>query len=526
MRRGGVRVRSLGALTALAVTLTAGVTVARADADVEAAVEAIHAWDMAGARAAVRRLEAQRPSDGRTALLAGQLALHEGRYDDATQLLQRAVEAGAGELGAHYLEIARNTALETRGYAEHRTRDGHFVIRHEPGVDEVLVPYAEEVLEQAWRELTVLFGHVPEGPLRVEIYPRVETLGAVSPLTVKEIRTSGTIALCKYNRLMIVSPRDLVYGYEWADTLAHELIHLLITQKSRNRVPIWLHEGLAKYYEAKWKAGQKPKLGRPSEDLLARAVAADQLISFEAMSPSMAKLPSQEATATAFAEVFTVIEFLASRGGDQVAEALVRLMGEGKSDRDAVAEVAQLPWERFEPAWKQYLKQKGLRRLEGAADDKLLFRGADAEAAELEGIDGEQARKHTWLGDQLRLRERFKAAAKQYRKASAVAGDLNAVIQAKLGGALLKLGEVDQAIAELQRPLDVHDGYVLLHLHLGRARMLRSEWAAARVHFETALHINPFDRELHGHLAKVYEQLDLPDLAARERRAHRLVNGE
>ena len=57
-------------------------------------------------------------------------------------------------------------------------------------------------------------------------------------LTEEEIKTSGTIALCKYNRLMITSPRDLVYGYGWADTVAHELIHLLINRRSRNTVPI------------------------------------------------------------------------------------------------------------------------------------------------------------------------------------------------------------------------------------------------------------------------------------------------
>ena len=35
-------------------------------------------------------------------------------------------------------------------------------------------------------------------------------LARVSTLTIKEIETSGTIALCKWNRLMIVSPRALV----------------------------------------------------------------------------------------------------------------------------------------------------------------------------------------------------------------------------------------------------------------------------------------------------------------------------
>ena len=63
-----------------------------------------------------------------------------------------------------------------------------------------------------------------------------------------------------------------------------------------------------------------------SESLLATAVQQRTLISFDAMSPSMAKLPSQEATATAFAEVFTVIEFLYERDGPGMVQRLLDAM--------------------------------------------------------------------------------------------------------------------------------------------------------------------------------------------------------
>ena len=41
----------------------------------------------------------------------------------------------------------------------------------------------------------------------------------MSTLTEKEIETTGTIALCKYGKLMIVTPRATVFGYPWMDTL-------------------------------------------------------------------------------------------------------------------------------------------------------------------------------------------------------------------------------------------------------------------------------------------------------------------
>lgn len=494
------------------------------DAAAAMAREHLDAWDMAGAEKAVAKLTERYPDQASTLLMQGRLHLLEGRYEEAVAPLQQAVSLGGGAMALHYLQLAENTHDETKNYVHHTTRAGNFRISHKPGIDAVLVPYAEEALESAFEELTQLFGYTPPTPIRVELYPRVETLGKVSSLTVKAIKTSGTIALCKYNRLMVVSPRDLVYGYDWTDTLAHELIHLLITQKSRNKVPIWLHEGLAKHYEGLWRKGHKPALTRSSEDLLARALEKDALISFEDMSPSMALLPSQEATATAFAEVFTVIEFLEQRRGRGVAEQLVALMGQGKSDKEAVAAVAGVPWRRFQPTWEQFLKTKGLRKLDDAFDQRLLFRGTNTEAEELEALKGEEARRFTWLGDQLRLRERFRAAAKEYHKAIKIVGDKTPLIQSKLGYALLKLGLTDQAIDALESPLSHYPNYVLLHLYLGEAYLLRGEWETARKHLEEAVRLNPFDPDLHGHLAKVYEQLGEPELAERERKAHRLIN--
>src|SRR5262249_48280034 len=131
---------------------------------------------------------------------------------------------------------------------------GHFVIRVPKGPDELLAPYALEALEAARAALATDFGWAPEGKVRVEVYADTAALAQVSTLTLKEIETSGTIALCKWNRLMIVSPRALVRGYAWLDTLNHEYTHFVVTVLSRNHVPIWLHEGIAKFEERRWRA--------------------------------------------------------------------------------------------------------------------------------------------------------------------------------------------------------------------------------------------------------------------------------
>src|SRR5256885_17065872 len=96
-------------------------------------------------------------------------------------------------------------------------------------------------------------GFSPRARNGVEVYESAQALARVSPLTVAEIKASGTIALCKYNRLMITTPRALIRGYPWIDTLSHEFVHYLVTKKGRGNVPIWLQEGLAKFLETRWR---------------------------------------------------------------------------------------------------------------------------------------------------------------------------------------------------------------------------------------------------------------------------------
>lgn len=493
-------------------------------ANQKTADEYLNAWDIVGGRPLIERLMAEDPEDGFNLYLMGHLLLLEGKYAEAADHLSRSVAKQASPMAAHLREIAANTAEATKDYVEHRTADGYFILRHEKGIDQILVPYAEEALGRAWRELTRIFEFEPEKPIRIEFYPTVDVLGQVSPLTVQEIRTSGTIALCKYNRLMVTSPRDLVYGYDWLDTVAHEFIHLLISKKSRNRVPIWLHEGLAKYYEVKWKTEANPYLDRHSEAFLAKAISGDSLIAFEAMSPSMAKLPSQEATATAFAQVWTVMAFLNEKRGKDVAAELVAKMRDGKTDRQAVAEVSGIPWDRFEKSWKQFLKNQGYRPMDADFQTRLLFKGKDTEADELASIKIDRAREYVWLGDRMRLRDRWLAAVKEYRKATLHVGDRSPLVQGKLGLALLRTKRFEEAATELQKPLADNPRHVVLHVYLGQALARLSKWIEARVHLEEALTINPFDPDVHEALAEVYEQLGERDKAALERRFHQLIH--
>ena len=311
-----LRTVSLGTAAMLCVAVffhlpAAALTAAEVSQELEKAKNLLDDWQLSQAAVIGQKLEATLPDVPPVQALIGTIKFHQGDYEGAVRHLERAAEGG---VVPRLLSLARSTRDETKGYVSKESE--HFIMRVPPGKDEVLFEPGLWALEKAYDAVTEAYAFEPKYRIVVDVLHDPQGLAQVSTLTEKEITTSGTIALCKFNRLMITSPKAMGRGYSWLDTLAHEFIHLVISEKSQNEVPIWLHEGLAKYSESLWYGEPGLALEAASENLLADAVRKNGLITFDQMHPSMAKLPSQEDTALAFSEVFTVIEFLHRRSTD------------------------------------------------------------------------------------------------------------------------------------------------------------------------------------------------------------------
>ncbi len=486
----------------------------------------LNAWDLVAASQELEPLAKNLGIDLDVLWLRARLAHLRGQYTNAVEYLEQAISITPDDQGLNaILGRYRRTRDLIAGFKRVASSRGHFVILFQPGVDEVLVHYAAEALESAFDVYADLFAFRPAEPVRVEIYPRVSHLADVSPLKASEIRNSGTIALCKYNRLMIVSPRALVYGYSWLDTLAHEYIHLVITKRSRNLTPIWLQEGLAKFFENRWRERKNARLTPSSEDLLATALRKKALIRFEAMSPSMAKLPTQSDTALAFAEVFMVIEMLFTKTGAAGINQMIDAMRDGKSDQEAVEVLAEKSFRRFQREWKNYLYGKNLRTMPVHSNTRLLFRDSRASKDELDEIPQERARRFTYLGDRLAVRGRYFAAEKEYAKALKSAGGPNPLISAKLAGSMLQQGKYKPVERLVTPALELNPSHVLLYLYRGKARMALEDYAGAVEDLQAVIRLNPFDPEVHALLARGLTQLGRESDAEFERKQHRILTG-
>ncbi len=520
-------------MIALVCALLAVVPVRELGEKVEAELEA---WDVAGASKALDELSHHHPDSAEAAYFQGRILFEEGRYDDAAKAYEEAAERGAGRSAVESdLRLARAAAEETKG--DQVFESAHFVLRTRPGKDTLLAPYALDALEKAYAGLTKDLGIEPAQKIRVEIYDSAKSLAHVSPLTVEQIKNSGTIALCKYSRLMVTSPKALLRGYPWLDTVSHEFVHYLVTQKGRNTVPIWLQEGLAKFLETRWRGTPGMAVDDLSLALLQDAAKKGKLIPFAKMHPSIAMLPTQEQAALAFAEVEAAIRLLYQRGGQAALTELVSAMASGSSDEEAVAQAYGKSFKDFEADWraevaKPRAKATSQKNVRPAIAKKLVFKedakgrtepGALAAVHET-GLDAD-GKRAARLGEIFYARRRWTAAAREYARARQRAPQEIPQIARRYAFSQMQLGKLPEAEEALKSaverdPEDESAQALYAHVLLKRGALDK-----ARTALDSGIAVDPFDPDLHGTYVEVAKGLKDEALLEREKKALLLAAG-
>ncbi len=478
----------------------------------------IHDWQIEDALSLTQELLFRYPDEPAITLLAAQIQLERGHYRSALSMVEFA--SGSNENASYIESVIRSSG----GYAEYfqSLQTAHFKISY-VGKDEIVAHYASQVLESAYARIGKELGFLPaerEHKIVVEIYPTARGLAGATGLTISEIETSGTIAVCKFNKLMIISPLATANGYSWADTLAHEFIHLVISKISRNSIPIWLHEGIAKFYESLWNGPPGRALKPYSQKLLAQAIKKNEWITFEQMHPSMAKLPSQEAAGLAFAEVFTVIEFLRKTYGKSTIPKLLRLAGSGVQLEKAFVKIYGLNFKQLEATWRRYVRKRPLRTFAGAKPERIQLSTHESTSETqkpLESIEDPQIQNFSRLGELLQLRNFHKAAILQYEKAYKKSKNRYPTLVNRLARAYISTKSYQKAQTVLDGLLQVHPDDSDARLAMGRLQMESKQFTKAMRNFEALRLRNPFNPEIHHALESLYNQANRIELAKKER---------
>lgn len=404
------------------------------------------------------------------------LSVYVGDCDSAEAILGSLNEQPES---ASLAALARTCARATAGSVIVEDEAAGVWVRLQDRGDEALVPELVRVAVAARQTMKEDLGVDLPKPLRIDLVRDLFSLAAVSGLPLEAAETTGTVAVARWGRVTMLSPRAANQGYPWEDTLAHEVTHLALSRGSRDFAPLWLQEGIAKREETRWRS-VRPFDERRNADQIARQALLDgKSVGIDQIGPSIAMLPSPEAAGISYAEVESFMDFWIRTNGKPAFTLLLQdLKGQQSRDADQVMfGVSGYPLKYWIARW-----QASLREL------------APVEAVK-RAHDGNY-RQSLRLGELLAER-RHGASAEQYFSRAVALAPQQPALRYRWAAAQLAQGrasgEVMEGLGELSQLAGLHGGWLGFH---GQMLSLVQQRDRAEASFGLGLAIDPYSIEV------------------------------
>lgn len=453
---------------------------------------------------------------------AAETAFFAGDFPRALEILERAVAAG-------YVDRYDRVGLYTR------TRDitasyqvakrGRFEVHYAPGVDLILVEDALDTLELAERHLAPLLGGPPPGVTRLEIYPDGRSFKGVVALPPDAVERTGVVAISKWSRLLVISPRALGRGYGWQDTIAHEYVHLVLSHHTQERAPLWMQEGVAKFLDENWQDGKDHfRLTVEQQGLMAKGLATNTMVTRAEMGNSFATMDSAERSSLAYAIVSSQMQFAFKKGGDELLRKVIPVVRAGGDPSEALARAAGYPsFATFEADWVTWLRGQGFVSRKLASMPTVLDGGNDFDLDPVLSRRDDLAR---WvrLGDLLGERGHHAAALVEYTKAIPTDEPSSPLLDNRMAQSYQALGSPEKAREILEQSLAYYPDFTLTHKTLGDLHRAAGRKPEAIVAYTRAASYNPFDRDVQLALAELCEETGNTAEAKRRREFVRVLS--
>ncbi|MCA9149284.1 MAG: tetratricopeptide repeat protein, partial [Planctomycetales bacterium] len=210
----------------------------------------------------------------------------------------------------NYHVVAYNLATLKDELDRYRTLENeHFVIRMEAREAEIYGQQVMELLEEARETLCPKYDVELSGPVHVEIFPRQQDFA---------IRTfglpggAGYLGVCFGHLITANSPASQgATPTNWHSVLWHEFCHVVTLQKTANRMPRWLSEGVSVYEERQ----RNPAWGQKMTPQFHAWLLGDELTPVSQLSGAFLHPPSAQHLQFAYYESSLVVEFLLERLG-------------------------------------------------------------------------------------------------------------------------------------------------------------------------------------------------------------------
>lgn len=218
------------------------------------------------------------------------------------------------------------------------------------------VLYGDEVLDllsEARRVLCSKYQVEPDGPILVEIFPQQQDFA---------IRTfglpggAGFLGVCFGRVITANSPASQgETPANWQSVLWHEFCHSVTLEKTRNRMPRWLSEGISVYEERQ----RNPASGEAMNPQYRELLLADNLTPVSRLSGAFLAPPSPLHLQFAYYQSSLVIEFLVERHGFDSLLQILDALAEGLPINEALGRsVGSI--ERLDAEFAEFARQAAL----------------------------------------------------------------------------------------------------------------------------------------------------------------------
>ncbi len=505
MTRKLIRILLLPAILFLSVGLL------HAQAYRTAGYDRLSLWDTEGAMESAEKAIKENPQDAKSYELMGFAYFYSGNYAEAIKHISKACDLDPYNMyRKNLLAFVKGTGDILKPYEEHESE--HFILRVHPR-DRILKYYVLDALEKGYRKIGNMLGFKAGRKIIAEIYSRREDFNFASTLTKEQIEASGAIGICKFNRNMIVSPRCLAFGFRWLDSIVHELTHYMILHTASSDIPLWLNEGIARYFETTWRSEESLYLVPVVKNLLKEAVEDNQWVEFEKMKNGMPNLDNKKEVSMAFAEVGAGVDYIISTYGSNKLASLVREFMDNKNENNAFKKILGVSSIKFLKELKQFIRDKNLQATEGAVLDN--FKLKDENVNETNEYVGVEARGYVRLGNKFRKKKMYPVALIEYAKALEL-DPVNPVILNKIGKTYFDLGEFESAEENLKKSLEYNPNSANTHTNLGDLLFSRNRLEEALNSYVKSNHINPFNPAIHKSMGLIHFNLGNKEEAVRE----------
>ncbi|MFP6602619.1 MAG: tetratricopeptide repeat protein [Pirellulaceae bacterium] len=244
--------------------------------------------------------------------------LRLGREEEGWQLAQKVNQQDPYNIVAHNLvtlqgKLAKFTSLEENG----------ILLRMDARESQIYGPRAMRLLQRARQTLCTKYAMEIQEPVIVEIFPdqkdfAIRTFGLPGG--------AGFLGVCFGKVITANSPASQgAHPSNWEAVLWHEFCHVVTLQKTRNKMPRWLSEGISVYEERQ----ANSSWGQSMDAQYRKTILAGGLTPISQLSGAFLQPPSPMHLQFAYYQSSLVVEYLVERYGMKVLLRILDDLGAG-----------------------------------------------------------------------------------------------------------------------------------------------------------------------------------------------------